>query len=70
MGEGKLPPKLSWGKPLKPRAIPQFKPVACMRCGEIKFNAKLMIQKGRLSRMQLICAECGRTTRIIVKRFE
>lgn len=68
--EEKLPPKLAWGKPYTPKDVPQLKPVACFRCGSIKFNAKLMVQKGKMAKMQLICEECGRKTGITVKRFE
>ncbi|MCX6772325.1 MAG: hypothetical protein NTV88_00970 [Candidatus Micrarchaeota archaeon] len=66
----KLPPKLVYGKPFKPKDNPQFKPVACFRCGTTKFNVKMMQPKRRAAKMQLICAECGRKTAITVKRFE
>jgi len=65
----KLPPKLVWGKPFKPKDVPQLKPVACFRCGTIKFNAKLMLQKKKLPKMQLICAECGRKTEFKISRW-
>lgn len=65
----KLPPKLAWGKPFKAGNAPQLKPVACFRCGSIKFNVKLMTPKRRLPRMRLLCAECGRVTNIVIRRF-
>ena len=66
----KLPPRLAWGTPFKAKYVQIFKPVACFRCGTMTFNAKLMTTKRRLPKMQLICSECGRKTKIIVKRFE
>ncbi|MCX8175483.1 MAG: hypothetical protein N3E51_04735 [Candidatus Micrarchaeota archaeon] len=66
----KLPPRLAWGKPFKVKERAEFKPVACFRCGSFKFNAKLKMEKKKATRMQLICAECGRKTEIAVKRFE
>ena len=69
MAEEKLPPKLAWGKPFKPKSIPLFKPVVCFRCGSILFNAKLKMERKRFSKMRLLCAKCGRETNIVIRRF-